>query len=328
MANEKERIINIITDCFKADRSVIEKLYENTQKDDEIIIQVLRAGFLLRTAATLETAIGRKNIQGDIPFEFIKSSIQLALLVSAIETVGAPSKYRSFNEWLNKEFFIEREKKYSRREINRAWQQYNEIYGSTKSFRDVILNSGLDELLSEFLLAQPIRLYEFPPSSENYEETIQVRDLKIPEKVVEFAIKLNRDNKSFFVYKKGEYYELLDLSETPIPRLEIFDMTGLNEYYIKVEDLETLSEVITLRYKSLRKLLRPKLNYIYHLRSGYYHKGKSTVSAKTHFMIHGPWKDSDRTEYSPMVSHRLVPLFWKLTRKVIISAWEDKIKTC
>ncbi len=287
----------------------------------------MRAAFLLKTAASQEISIGEKNNQENyIPLEFVKSSIQLALLVSAIETIGAPSKYRNFNQWLNKKFFIPKEKKCTRKEINRAWQKYNEIYGNTKSFRDVILNSGMDKLLSEFFLAQTIRLYDYPSSSEDYEETIQVKDLKNPEIIADTTIYLYQDNKSFFVYKKEGYYELLDLSEKSTTRYKIFDLSELNEYYIKIDNFEGFSEVITLKKKSLRKFLKLKLNYIYHLRSGYYHTGKNIVSKKTHFMLHAPWSGTDGKKYSPMITHLLVPLFWKLTQKVIISAWEQKVE--
>lgn len=186
------------------------------------------------------------------------------------------------------------------------------------------MNSGLDDLLSEFLLSQPIRLYDFSEdfsSLEDYEEIIQVKDLENPEDITKFAINLYQDDKSFLVYDKGEYYELLELKDT-MSKLKFFDITELCEFYIRISDLDSLS--VTLKRKSLKKFLKIKLNYIYHLRSGYYHTGKSFVSEKTHFMFHGPWKGSDGTEYSPLVSHRLVPLLSKLAPKVIISAWEQK----
>lgn len=332
MSSENEWIIKLLSECLKEDETIISDLYNLTrpqngiktkknQAKSDILIQIIQAALLLQTVEVQENAFTRES--KNIPFHFLKGSIQLALLVSAVEAVGTPREYLNFNQWINKEYFPNKNQDhYSKREINRAWNEYNEHYGSSKSFRDVILNSGLNSLLTKFLLSEAILLLDKNDQTEYPHERVQLKDIENPKDLVSHGIYLHHNGIRFILLYDNSGYFTKELIKRHRERISNLD--EIQDYYIFVKDLKRYSEIVQLKHDSIKKYLKLKLIFLYNLRSGYYHTGELQVSKDNNSIMLEPWRYGQKT-YFPLIGKSLITLFWEISRQVIISTWKQKL---
>ncbi len=340
MNNESDRIIELFSECFDENEQEIRKLFNQT-RNDEFLGKLKNAALLIKAIDFIENALDEEYSKLNYP-NFIKGTIQLSLLVSAVETIGSPKIYMNFHDWLNKTFFHkDKNFRYSKRELNRAWNAYNQKFGSSGSFRKVILNSGCDSLISQFIISQELELREDLENQVgliDHEEKIQIQDLKNPKDLINAEIPIFKDGNIYFLRKNNNTLCLIK-NDThlktlrqkmkgiePIDTIPVLNPSKITDFQVSLRSLNNCSNTIQLKTESIEKFMRLKLDFLYHLRSEYYHSGNLKMSEKGDVTLK-PWRPLGRKEtYIPTLKTTLICSFRRICTNSIISLWKQNLE--
>lgn len=166
---------------------------------------------------------------------------------------------------------------------------------------------------------------ETAPPEYPYEK-VQLKDLENPMDLAYRPIPMRYEGIEFILIYDKQRSSYVIIEKKRRIRRQISNLDELKDYYFNMKDLKHHSRTIQLKWDSIKKYLKLKLKFLYHLRSCYYHAGELQVSKDTDFIVLGPWTYGGKT-YFPLIEKRLVPSFEEISRKAIISIWRQRLKT-
>jgi len=286
-----QKRIKFIVKNLEKEVKVVSDLYfkslELYNRGESIVIQkLIQVTALLKIVSDLSNLKYNSSID-DI--SYMVDSLGLSLLVSAVEAIGTSENYQTSQEWFNK-VFLKKDKTYSKNDINRAFEEYNLEYGSGKTFRNVILDSGLSDLLHDFYFKEFIMLLPNNATAIIHKR-IEVKNIANPHSLVNKPISLYNEDKEYILLKNRAKSEIIVINRKENDRRILSDFDELDEYYINIDDIQRYGRgEIRLKEPFLKKEMRIQLSFLYDLRSRYYHSAWQVFNSNPDFIQHRDWK--------------------------------------